>query len=45
MAPCATQVHVRVTIPQKLGKEEAKLVEELRELQSSAKPRSRLFNL
>jgi hypothetical protein len=45
-ALCAhAQVHVRVSIPQKLGREEAKLVEELRELQNAQKPRSRIFNL
>jgi DnaJ-class molecular chaperone len=38
-------VHVRVTIPQKLGKDEQKLVEQLRELQeSSSSKRSRIFN-
>ncbi|CAL8468943.1 g8484 [Coccomyxa elongata] len=38
------QVHVRVTIPQKLTKDETKLVEELKELQeSSSSKRSRLF--
>lgn len=38
------QVHVRVTIPQKLSKDETKLVEELKELQeSSSSKRSRLF--
>ncbi len=51
MLPCMSnarvhmQVHVRVTIPQKLSKEEQKLVEELRELQdSSSSKRSRIFN-
>lgn len=39
------QVHVRVTIPQKLSKDEQKLVEELKELQesNSSSKRSRLF--
>jgi molecular chaperone DnaJ len=39
------QVHVRVTIPQRLGKEETKLVEELRQLQDSkSNKRSGIFS-
>ena len=39
------QVHVRVTIPQRLGKEETKLVEELRQLQDTkSSKRSGIFS-
>lgn len=39
------QVYVRVTIPQRLGKEETKLVEELRQLQDSkSNKRSGIFS-
>jgi len=34
-APASLQVHVRVKIPQKVGSEEKKLVEQLKDLQGS----------